>query len=51
MSLGFPKERIIMFTAFGNDTRIEKWEEKFNITAISIPKIINKGNEFIYKKP
>lgn len=49
ISLGFPKERIIMFTAYGDsnpDNRVSEWKKKFDSASLCIPDIINKGSTF-----
>lgn len=49
ISLGFPKERIIMFTAYGGsnpDNRVSAWETKFKSASLFIPRIIDKGSTF-----
>lgn len=51
ISLGFPKERIIMFTAYGgsdSDNRVSEWEIKFISTSLFIPDVIAKGEGFKY---
>ena len=46
IALGFPQDRIVIFSAFGNknekDNRVERWEDKFVSASIHIPKIIDK---------
>lgn len=47
LMLGFPRERMIMFTAYGNknsdDPRVKIWEEKFNSAGLQPPMLIDKG--------
>ena len=53
IALGFPKDRIIMFTAFGSSCSkydykpVEKWSEKFRKASMYCPHVIEKGNCFI----
>lgn len=52
ISLGFPKERIIMFTAYGDGARsstdnlVSKWKETFKTASLYIPCVIDKDETF-----
>lgn len=49
-SLGFPQDRIAIFSAYGgknvNDTRAIEWERIFSKAFLHIPKIIDKGDNW-----
>lgn len=47
LTMGFPKERILMFTAYGSqnhtDSRVEPWIKKFKQASLFPPIVIDKG--------
>ncbi len=44
LTLGFPKERMILFSAFGDqDQRVIGWREKFRHASLCPPQLIDKG--------
>lgn len=52
ITLGFPRNRVLMFTAYGISNSkegynpVEKWRKKCEKASMHIPKIIDKGDEF-----
>ena len=44
LTLGFPKERIILFSAFGDqDPRVIGWKKKFRQASLCPPRLVDKG--------